>query len=170
MSFLFTRMATNCSRIEQEFGSCYFVTNFRIIELFSAHQFFNSMIREFYFVTNLRIIELFSAHQLSDSPIRVFYFCHEFKNSRIFYAHQFSNSIIRELFSLSRIGEFENFFFLFVSALALFQACSFIGICHLDVTNSPSKIRGGQGALTKLQSHECNFCLIIWQLYVYLLT
>ncbi len=44
------------------------------------------------------------------------------------------------VFILSRILEFENFFFLFVSALALFQACSFIGICHLDVTNSPSKI------------------------------
>ena len=44
-----------------------------------------------------------------------------FKNFSLPQHHsQFDNS--SELFSLSRIGEFKNFFLLFASALALFQA------------------------------------------------
>ena len=41
------------------------------------------------------------------------------------------------LHELPQIGHefYQKYFFLFASALALFQACSFIGICHLDVTN-----------------------------------
>ena len=107
----------------RQFGMVISVTNFRIIELFIAHQFDNSIIRdsyschecsnsriscahqfansliwEFFYVTNFRIIELFIVHQFANSPIREFIPVTNFRIIELLCVHQFANSLIRDYY------------------------------------------------------------------------